>query len=99
MPYKRVIYNAEQTEFFKDVLLNRVADKMLDAATALNVYPNQSEIASWRNNAPKIKNLIELSGIQNTYVTFEYLVPYYKKRIDCVIYAHKKIFNLNITTN
>jgi len=87
MPYKRVIYNAEQTEFFKDVLLNRVADKMLDAAAALNVHPNQSEIASWRNNAPKIKNLIELSGIQNTYVTFEYLVPYYKKRIDCVIYG------------
>lgn len=87
MPYNRVIYNAEQSDFFKDVLLNRVADKMLDTATALNVYPNQSEIASWRNNAPRIKDLIELSGIQNTYVTFEYLVPYYKKRIDCVIYG------------
>ena len=87
MPYNRVIYNAEQSDFFKDVLLNRVADKMLDTAAALNVFPNQSEIASWRNNAPRIKDLIELSGIQNTYVTFEYLVPYYKKRIDCVIYG------------
>ena len=87
MSYNRVIYKAEQADFFTDVLLNQVADKMLETATALNFKPGLSEIASWRNNAPKIKNLLELSGIQNSYVTFEYLVPYNRKRIDCMIYG------------
>jgi len=87
MSYSRVIYSAEQAVFFNDVLLNQVADKMQATAVALNFKPGYSEIASWRNNAPKIKNLLELSGIQNSYVTFEYLVPYNRKRIDCMIYG------------
>ena len=87
MSSNRVIYKAEQTVFFNDVLLNQVADKMLETATALNFKPGQSEIASWRNNAPKIKNLLELAGVQDSYVTFEYLVPYNRKRIDCMIYG------------
>ena len=87
MSYSRVIYQAEQAVFFTDVLLNQVADKMRETATALNFKPGLSEIASWRNNAPKIKNLLELSGVQNSYVTFEYLVPYNGKRIDCMIYG------------
>ena len=87
MSHSRVIYHAEQTDFLSDVLLNQVADKMQETATALNFKPRLSEIASWRNNAPKIKNLLELSGVQNSYVTFEYLVPYNRKRIDCMIYG------------
>ena len=87
MSHSRVIYKAEQADFFTDVLLNQVADKMQETATALNFKPGLSEIASWRNNAPKIKNLLELSGVQNSYVTFEYLVPYNRKRIDCMIYG------------
>ena len=87
MSHSRVIYQAEQTDFFTDVLLNQVADKMRETAAVLNFKPGLSEIASWRNNAPKIKNLLELSGVQNSYVTFEYLVPYNRKRIDCMIYG------------
>jgi len=87
MNNNRVIYQAEQADFFTDVLLNQVADKMRETATALNFKPGLPEIASWRNNAPKIKNLLELSGVQNSYVTFEYLVPYNRKRIDCMIYG------------
>ena len=87
MSYSRVIYSAEQAVFFDDVLLNQVADKMQATAVALNFKPGYSEIASWRNNAPKIKNLLELAGVQDSYVTFEYLVPYNRKRIDCMIYG------------
>lgn len=87
MPFNRVIYNAPQEEFFTDVLLNQVSDKMLDNASKLNLKPGQSEIASWCNNAPKIKNLLELAGVKDAYVTFEYLVPYNMKRIDCMIYG------------
>jgi len=84
---KRVIYQETQRDFFNDVLLNQVATKMQETAEAYNLHPGQSELTSWRNNAPKIKNLLELSGVQDTYVTFEYLVPYNMKRIDCMIYG------------
>lgn len=87
MSFTRVIYSASQEDFFTDVLLNQVADKMLDNAAKISIKPGAPEIASWRNNAPKIKNLLELAGVKDTYVTFEYLVPYNMKRIDCMIYG------------
>ena len=87
MSTNRVVYNEKQEVFFDDVLHNRVADKMLIGAAALNFKPGYSELASWRNNAPKIKNLLELANIKNTYVTFEYLIPYNRERIDCMIYG------------
>lgn len=84
---KRVIYHAGQEQFFRDVLKNQVAIKMQENAERFNLHPGHSEIASWHNNAPKIKDLLELSGVSDTYVTFEYLVPYNMKRIDCMIYG------------
>lgn len=84
---KRVIYQENQQQFFRDVLLNKVATKMQATAEAYNIHPGHSEITSWHNNAPKIKDLLELSGVSDTYVTFEYLVPYNMKRIDCMIYG------------
>lgn len=87
MPVNRIVYNEKQDVFFDDVLHNRVADKMLIGAEALNFKPNYSELASWRNNAPKIKNLLELANVKNTYVTFEYFLPYKRERIDCMIYG------------
>jgi hypothetical protein len=84
---KRVIYQEQQKQFFQDVLLNRVVPKMQETAEAFNLHPGKSEIVSWQNNAPKIKDLLELSGVSDTYVTFEYLVPYNMKRIDCMIYG------------
>lgn len=84
---KRVIYQETQQQFFRDVLLNKVAAKMQETAEAYNLHPGHSEITSWRNNAPKIKELLELSSVSDTYVTFEYLVPYNMKRIDCMIYG------------
>ena len=33
------------------------------------------------------KDLLQLSGVTDTYVTFEYLVPYNMKRIDCILYG------------
>ena len=87
---RKVIYSEEQTTFFKDALRNQVVDKMLENANSLNIHPGKAEIAAFNNNVPRIKNLIELSGVQNTYITFEYLVPYTMKRIDCMIYGKDK---------
>lgn len=84
---KRVIYQEMQKDFFVDVLDNVVAEKMLREAENIWLHPWSSEINSWMNNARSIKNLLEKSEVKDTYVTFEYLVPYNKKRIDCMIYG------------
>lgn len=49
-----------------------------------------SEFRAWENSTKSIKNLIELSGIKDTYITFEYLVPYTQRRIDCLLYGSNK---------
>ena len=48
---------------------------------------SDAEKRSWRNNAPKIRDLLEKSGVSDTYVTFEYMLPRSLKRIDCMIYG------------
>ena len=60
---------------------------MINTAMYYNLNPSDSEVNSWGNNAPKIKDLLELSGVTDSYVTFEYLVPYNMKRIDCMLYG------------
>ena len=84
MTGKRVLYQEPQATFFHDVMTNLFTDKMTKAATYYNLHPSNSELMSWGNNAPKIKDLLQLSGVTDTYVTFEYLVPYNMKRIDCI---------------
>lgn len=87
---RKVIYSEPQSVFFNDVRRNLIVDKMLMSASYYNLKPSDSELWSWGNNAPKIKDLLELSEVEDTFVTFEYLVPYSKKRIDCVLYGKDK---------
>ena len=89
MTGKRVLYQEPQATFFHDVMTNLFTDKITKAATYYNLHPSNSELMSWGNNAPKIKDLLQLSGVTDTYVTFEYLVPYNMKRIDCILYGKK----------
>jgi hypothetical protein len=90
MEINRVIYNETQSQFFKDVDEMRVIGKMLKTAEKFNLHPTDSEQLSWLHNAPKIKELLEKSDVRDTYVTFEYLVPYNMKRIDCMIYGSSR---------
>lgn len=83
----KVIYKETQEVFFKDVTSHSVVSKMLQESSNVGLHPQQSEINSWENNARNIKLLLIDSGISNCYVTFEYRVPYYKKRIDCMLYG------------
>ena len=88
MIQRNVIYSAHQDEFFKDILLNRVADKMRIATEEqTNHAVSISELRSWQNSPKAVKNLIELSELKDLYVTFEYQVPYTQKRIDCMLYG------------
>jgi uncharacterized protein len=87
-PNRKVIYSASQADFFQDVLLNQVASKMRENQNSFsNSKVTDNEYRSWENSPKAVKNLIELSEIKNTHVTFEYQVPYNQMRIDCMIYG------------
>ncbi|MFH0929102.1 MAG: DUF2075 domain-containing protein [Candidatus Aenigmatarchaeota archaeon] len=87
---RRILYDAPQKDFFKDVLVNKFADKVQESFIDQNGWENKSEFSSWVDTGKTIKNLIELSGLENLYLSFEYQVPYTQKRIDCLLFGKNK---------
>ena len=83
----RVLYQAPQAQFISDVERNFVSQKMRHTAELAGIHSAESEIASWENNAPHIARLLTQCGAKDSYVTFEFLVPFSRKRIDCMIYG------------
>lgn len=83
----RVLYQEKQTQFISDVERNFVSQKMRHTAELAGIHSAENEIASWENNAPHIARLLTQCGAKDCYVTFEFLVPFSRKRIDCMIYG------------
>lgn len=83
----RVLYNEPQAQFINDVERNLVSQKMRHTAEQAGIHSAENEIASWENNAPHIARLLTKCGAKDSYVTFEFLVPFSRKRIDCMIYG------------
>ena len=83
----RVLYNEPQSVFINDVERNFVSQKMRHTAELAGIHSAENEIASWENNAPHIARLLTQCGAKDSYVTFEFLVPFSRKRIDCMIYG------------
>ena len=86
----RVIYHEPQATFFQDVEENKFRDKMLARAGSVGIVPGKAEAKSWKNNGPAIASLLKKSNVSDTFVTFEYMVPYNLQRIDCMIYGKDK---------
>ena len=87
MVVSRVLYKESQDQFIKDVERNQVYQKMLHCAEQAGIRSCESEIAAWTNNAPQISTLLNEAGVKDSYITFEFLVPFSRKRIDCMIYG------------
>ena len=83
----RVLYQEPQSVFISDVERNFVSQKMRHTAEQAGIHSAENEIASWENNAPHIARLLTQCGAKDSYVTFEFLVPFSRKRIDCMIYG------------
>jgi DUF2075 family protein len=83
----RVLYQAPQAQFISDVERKFVAPKMRITAEQAGIHSAENEIASWENNAPHIARLLTQCSANDCYVTFEFLVPFSRKRIDCMIYG------------
>lgn len=92
----RVLYKETQAQFARDVEKNIVYQKMLHCAKESGIYSSENEIASWTNNAPQISRVLYEAGVNDCYVTFEFLVPFSRKRIDCVIYGRGKDDSQNV---
>lgn len=87
MELSRVLYQAPQSQFIRDVERNIVSQKMRHTAEQAGIRSAENEIASWENNAPHVARLLTKCGADDCYVTFEFLVPFSRKRIDCMIYG------------
>ena len=83
----RVLYKEPQSVFISDVERNFVSQKMRHTAEQSGIHSAENEIVSWENNAPHIARLLTQCGAKDSYVTFEFLVPFSRKRIDCMIYG------------
>ena len=92
----RVLYAEPQAKFASDVERNIVYQKMLHNAQQSGIHNSENEIASWTNNAPHISRVLYDAQVSDSYVTFEFLVPFSRKRIDCVIYGKGVDGNLNV---
>lgn len=83
----RVLYQAPQSQFISEVERGLVSQKMRFTAEKAGIHTAENEIASWENNAPHVARLLTQCGAKDSYVTFEFLVPFSRKRIDCMIYG------------
>lgn len=93
----RVLYYATKAEFYDDVIYNRFTDKMNKAAELYRIGHGLPEQMSWGNNAPKIKNLLEISNVpDDTIVSFEYRIPHGAQRIDCMLYGQDAYGKMNV---
>ncbi|MFH1181609.1 MAG: DUF2075 domain-containing protein [Candidatus Woesearchaeota archaeon] len=88
---RSIIYNAPQKQFIKDVLLNKFADILQENFIRFcGGKPGDQEYNSWIDTGKVIKNLVELGGLENIYVSFEYRLPYTQQRIDCLLFGKNK---------
>ncbi len=88
---RNIIYGAPQKQFFREVLVNKFADNVQENFLKLcNRRAGGPEYNSWVDTGKVIKNLIELSSLENLFVSFEYQVPYTQKRIDCLLFGKSR---------
>lgn len=82
-----ILYQGDQKAFMEDVRLNLFKNKIIQTAKQLHLPIGLSEKNSYGPNGEKIKSLLELSEAKDTFLSFEYMLPYTRQRIDCMIYG------------
>lgn len=87
MNTRRVVYHEPQNVFFADVEKDKVRTKMKKQCQVFGLKNSPSEQLSWHNNAIKVMDILKESGVNDTYVTFEFMLPYSFNRVDCMIYG------------
>ncbi len=91
------LYAGTTQDFTKDILENRLADK-LKAAYESYYYriANPSEVVSWTNSLQYVKNAIELASLTDNMIVVEYELPYSNRRIDCMLFGKGQAGDHNV---
>jgi DUF2075 family protein len=86
-----LIYQAPSEKFIDDVRENTISDIMSENYKAhLGKEPGTPEFVSWQNSLSRVRDLLEIGQIHNTFVALEYEVPYNQSRLDCLLFGKSK---------
>ena len=86
-----LIYQATSERFIDDVRENTISDIMSENYKArLGREPGTPEFVSWQNSLSRVRDLLEIGNIHNTFVALEYEVPYNQSRLDCLLFGKGK---------
>jgi uncharacterized protein len=83
-----LIYQAPSDTFIDDVRENTISDIMTNNyKSRLGKAPGTPEFVSWQNSLSRVRDLLELGKIHDTFVALEYEVPYNQSRLDCLLFG------------
>jgi DUF2075 family protein/Mrp family chromosome partitioning ATPase len=83
-----LIYQAPSYKFIDDVRENIISDIMTNNYKArLGRNPGTPEFVSWQNSLSRVRDLLEIGKINDTFVALEYEVPYNQSRLDCLLFG------------
>ncbi len=83
-----LIYQASSDRFIDDIRQNTISDIMTENYRArLGRNPGTPEFVSWQNSLSRVRDLLELGRIHDTFVALEYEVPYNQSRLDCLLFG------------
>ena len=83
-----LIYQAPSERFIDDVRENTISDIMSENYKArLGKEPGTPEFVSWQNSLSRVRDLLEIGKIHDTFVALEYEVPYNQSRLDCLLFG------------
>ena len=96
-----LIYQAPSERFIDDVRENTISDIMSENYKArLGKDPGIPEFVSWQNSLSRVRDLLELGKIHDTFVALEYEVPYNQSPLDCLLFGKgRMIFQMLFLLN
>lgn len=83
-----LIYQGSSAQFILHVRENTLSDIMSEHFIARwGRKPGNSELASWQNSLGKMRDVIEIAGLNDIHLVLEYEAPYSQNRIDCLLFG------------
>ena len=92
-----LVYQGSVEQFILDVRENRIDEIMsTNFVDRWGRRPGNSELTSWQNSLPKVRDLIEIAKLKENMIALEYEAPYSQSRIDCLLFGKGSNGYLNI---
>ena len=80
------LYAGVSTDFIRDSVHNRIAEKLKDAFfRQFRYHPPPSEVGSWRNSLRAVSQVLDDAKLHDQGVLLEYQLPLTSRRLDCMV--------------